>query len=178
MNLTITLNNQDLVDELVARGEGLQAAIAETLNGLGAQLLERAQSKIAPVVRTAIGQELFESIQMQAAAYIGQVCQVSVGIDDAGQPSYIVAYVREFGGEKWYDIYPKNALVLAFPGISGVLEATAEHGEMKTPGATVFAKHVWHPPAKERSYLRSSLEEMQGEVRAAIAETLAEVLAA
>jgi hypothetical protein len=42
----------------------------------------------------------------------------------------------------------------------------------------VFARHVWHPPAKEQSYLRSSLAEMQDEVRAALVETIAGVLAA
>jgi hypothetical protein len=38
--------------------------------------------------------------------------------------------------------------------------------------------HVWHPPAKERSYLRSSLAEMEAEAVGEIKGILAEVLAA
>ena len=45
-------------------------------------------------------------------------------------------------------------------------------------GATVFARHVWHPPAPKQSYLRSSLAEMQEEVRLTLDRTIAEVLAA
>jgi hypothetical protein len=116
----------------------------------------------------------------------------SVGIDNDGQPSYIVAYVREFGGEKWYDIYPHEA-VFAAAGLSGEgrvskhsKEGFAPFEEGRLPhslawsegGTMVFARHVWHPPAKEQSYLRSSLAEMQDEVRAALVETIAGVLAA
>lgn len=192
MNLLLTVHNEELVAELVDRGELLQAAILETVGGLGAQLMALAKSKIAPVVRTEIGVELYDSIQQQAAAYIDGVCQTSVGIDNLGQPSYIVAYVREFGGEKWYDIYPHED-VYAAAGLSGAGRISphsrpgspaAEDGRLPhslmwiANGAMVFARHVWHPPAVEQSYLRSSLAEMQEQIRAALVTTIAEVLAA
>ena len=190
--IRLTIHSQELVAELEARGEMLQAAILETMGGLGERLQELAQSKIAPVVRTSIGQELFDSIMLQAAAYVDGVCRTSVGIDDNGQPSYIVAYVREFGGEKWYDIYP-HEVVFGAAGLSGLgrisphsKEGSSALEEGRLPhslawsegGTMVFARHVWHPPAKEQSYLRSSLAEMQDEVRAALVETIAGVLAA
>jgi hypothetical protein len=188
----LTIHSQELVAELEARGELLQAAILETMGGLGERLQELAQSKIAPVVRTSIGQELFDSIMLQAAAYVDGVCETSVGIDNNGQPSYIVAYVREFGGEKWYDIYP-HEVDFGIAGLSGQGRISphsaegsiaAEEGRLphslawSEGGTMVFARHVWHPPAKEQSYLRSSLAEMQDEVRAALVETIAGVLAA
>jgi len=176
MNLQITIHSEELAAELVARGEMLQAAILEAVGGLGEQLLERAQSKIAPVIRTEIGQGIFDSLTLQAAAYIDGVCQTSVFIPPSGAPSYIVAYVREFGGEKWYDIVPVRASVLAFEVPGGVM--LGERGPIGLAGDMVFTKHVWHPPAKEQSYLRSSLEEMQGEIRDALYMAIAEVLAA
>jgi hypothetical protein len=190
--IRLTIHSQMLVEELEARGEMLQAAILETMGGLGERLQELAQSKIAPVIRTSIGQEIFDSIMVQAAAYVDGVCQTSVGIDNDGQPSYIVAYIREFGGEKWYDIYP-HEVVFGAAGLGGAGRISqhsaegsiaAEEGRLphslawSEGGTMVFARHVWHPPALERSYLRSSLDEMQGEVRAALVETLAGVLAA
>ncbi len=190
--IQLTIHSQELVAELEARGELLQAAILETMGGLGERLQELAQSKIAPVVRTSIGQELFDSILLQAAAYVDGVCKTSVGIDNNGQPSYIVAYVREFGGEKWYDIYP-HEVAFGAAGLSGsgrISQHSAEGSiaaeEGRLPhslawsegGTMVFARHVWHPPAKEQSYLRSSLAEMQDEVRSALVETIAGVLAA
>lgn len=192
MNLEIRLNNADVIDELASRGSLLEAALLEAVGTLGTQLLARVQSKILPVVRTEIGQEFFNSIQLQAAAYVDQVCATSVGIDDEGQPSYIVAYVREFGGENWYDIYP-HEVVFGAAGLSGkgrISQHSAENSiaveEGRLPhalawaegGGMVFAKHVFHPPAIERSYLRSSLAEMQDEVRATLTRTIAEVLAA
>jgi hypothetical protein len=190
--IQLTIHSQELVAELEARGELLQAAILETMGGLGERLQELAQSKIAPVVRTSIGQELFDSIMLQAAAYVDGVCETSVGIDNNGQPSYIVAYVREFGGEKWYDIYP-HEVDFGIAGLSGQGRISphsaegsiaAEEGRLphslawSEGGTMVFARHVWHPPAKEQSYLRSSLAETQDEVRAALVETIAGVLAA
>ena len=163
--IQLTIHSQELVAELEARGELLQAAILETMGGLGERLQELAQSKIAPVVRTAIGQELFDSIMLQAAAYVDAVCMTSVGIDNDGQPSYIVAYVREFGGEKWYDIYP-HEVDFGIAGLSGhgrisphSAEGSIAAEEGRLPhslawsegGTMVFARHVWHPPAKEQS---------------------------
>ena len=185
-----TINDKAVADALIAKGELLDAALLEAVGSLGAQLLARVQSKIAPVVRTAIGQEFLDSIQMQAAAFADHVCSTSVGIDDEGQPSYIVAYVREFGGEKWYDIYPHEQ-VFAMAGLGGkgrISQHSAEDSvaaaEGRLPhtlhwtqgGESVFAMHVWHPPAEERSYLRSSLAEMMEPGRRYLAETIAEVL--
>ena len=46
----------------------------------------------------------------------------------------------------------------------------------ETAEGVVFARKVNHPPAKERSYLRSSLAEMEDEIYAQLDETVARVL--
>ena len=45
------------------------------------------------------------------------------------------------------------------------------------PNGPVFAMHVWHPPAKERSYLRSSLAEIEEQAVGELSDVLEEVLA-
>lgn len=177
---------------LERKRETLMAVIEETVGTLGQQLWEMARGKIAPVVRTAIGQGIFDSIQLQAAAFVDAVCQTSVFIEPSGDPSYIVAYVREFGGEKWYDIFPLEAqLAEVAPGAGSGIKSPfsskdqAAWQESRLPhslawvegGATVFAAHVWHPPAKEQSYLRSSLAEMQDQAYAELTAAINGVLA-
>ncbi len=193
MNLLYRLNNAEVVKELQARGALLEAALLEAVGSLGSQLLLRVQSKILPVVRTPIGQELFDSIQLQAAAFVDQVCSTSVGIDNEGQPSYIVAYVREFG-HKAYDIYPLETTLSEIGGVAIGAGIKSPHSDQTgTPwsesrlphslawsegGSMVFAKHVFMPASDGQSYLRSSLAEMQDEVQAQLTRTIAEVLAA
>ena len=193
MNLTIAINNEEIVALLVERGQLLDAAILEAVGSLGTQLWERVRSKIEPVVRTAIGQEFLDSILLQAAAFVDRVCGTSVGIDDEGQPSYVVAYVREFGGSGGYDIYPIAAVFgAAGLGTQGrisphsaedsiaALEGRLPHSLawVGEGGGMVFAQHVHHPPAKERSYLRSSLAEMELQIKDEIVAAIAGVLAA
>lgn len=169
------------------------AAIETVVGTLGVQLQEMAQAKIAPVVRTEIGQGIYDSITLAAAAWVDLVCSTSVFIEPSGAPSYIVAYVREFGGEKWYDIFPLETSLgfVSDAGIgAGIKSPHSSHDqeawqESRLPhtlawvagGQTVFAKHVWHPPAKEQSYLRSSLAEIEDQAYAELTEALNGVLA-
>jgi hypothetical protein len=179
--------------DLQAKRGTLMAAIEETMGTLGEELWGLARGKIAPVIRTEIGQGIFDSIQLAAAAFVDQVCSTSVFIEPSGQPSYIVAYVREFGGEKWYDIYPLETS-LGFvsdagigPGIKSPHSSKDQEAwqESRLPhalawaegGGTVFARHVWHPPAKEQSYLRSSLAEIEQQAYTALTVALNGVLA-
>ena len=192
MNLEFRLNNAEVVKDLQAKGDVLEGALLQTVGSLGSQLYALVLSKILPVVRTPIGQEFYDSIQMQAAAFVDQVCMTSVGIDDEGQPSYIVAYVREWG-HKAYDVYPLEKTLSEIGGVAigqGIKSPHSDRGatpwkESRLPhalawsegGGMVFAKHVFIPASEGQSYLRSSLDEMQDEVKAQLTKTIAEVLA-
>jgi hypothetical protein len=193
LNLRLVIDDSATRADLESKRGTLMAAIEVTVGRLGKQLQEMAQAKIAPVIRTAIGQGIFDSIQLQAAAFVGAVCATQVYIDPSGDPSYIVALVREFGGEKWYDIFPLE-MQLGFvsdAGIGkGIKSPFSSHdqdawNESRLPhalawaegGAMMFAKHVWHPPAPEQSYLRSSLAEIEDQAFADLTAALNGVLA-
>jgi hypothetical protein len=155
-----SLNDEALIAELREKKDLLQAAIFERVNSLGAQLLQRVQGKLSGEVLNQRTGVLLRSVEWQAAEYVGAVCQTSVGIDE-GQPSFVYAYVHEYGGQGYYTIAPDQAKALAFEGPEGM----------------IFAGRVNHPPAKETSYLRSSLDEMTDEIYAQLQETVSGVLA-
>lgn len=187
--LSLVVDDSEIQAALLEKKSTLMDAIQETVGTLGQQLQQMAQAKIAPVVRTAIGQGIFDSIMLQAAAFVDAVCQTSVFIEPSGDPSYIVAYVREFGGEKWYDIYPLATILGGGigEGIKSPFSSKDQdpYNESRLPrtlawiagGAAVFAAHVWHPPAEERSYLRSSLAEIEDLAYAELSAAVNGVLA-
>lgn len=82
------------------------------------------------------------------------------GYVQAGGSSAIYAKFQERGTTSWYDIFPVNKKSLAF----------------EIQGKFVFARKVHHPPIEERSFLRSTEEEMRPEMldrlRSAIDEAL------
>ncbi len=67
------------------------------------------------------------------------------------------AAVHEYGGKSAYTILPVNGSVLSWLGADG-----RRH----------FAKKVTHPPAKERSFLRSSLADKRTEIEARIVKAV------
>lgn len=133
----------------------LTAAIGAKIDELGARLLQRVQENLSGEVLHQRSGQLIRSVEWLAAEWVGMVCQTEVGIDD-GSPSFLVGLVQEYGGEKWYDIYPVKAKALAWEGPEGM----------------VFAHHVHHPPLPERSYLRSALAEMEDTIYAELEATL------
>jgi hypothetical protein len=158
---TWAVDDHDLIGEMRNRGELLDAAILSAVNSLGAQLLARVQTKLSGEVLASRTGQLLNSVEQQAAEFVGSVCQTSVGIDE-GSPSFLYGYVQEYGGSKWYEIVPVQAQVLAFEGPEGI----------------IFAKSVHHPPLPERSYLRSSLAEMEDMIYAELEASVGQVLTA
>lgn len=193
LNLKLAIDDAAVLADLQAKNEQLRQVIELAMDNIGAELWNRARAKIAPVIRTSIGQGIYDSIELAAARFVGDLCATEVYIEPSGDPSYVVAYVREFGGSGWYDIYPLETQ-LGFESDAGIGEgikspfSNHEGGaylESRLPhtlafavgGQMVFAKHVLHPPAKEQSYLRSSLVEIEGfameELQAAVDGVLA-----
>ena len=94
-----------------------------------------------------------------AAEVSGDGEDVAATVDSFGDVKY--AAIQEYGGKTGaHEILPSKASVLAFV----------------TDGAMHFARRVEHPGSliPERSYLRSSLDEMSAEIVAALAAAASE----
>jgi hypothetical protein len=174
LSLRLVIDDSDVGAELERKQGMLMTAIAEAVDTVNLRLYERVEEKLSGEVLQRRTGTLAGAVDMQAARFVGAVCAASVGIDD-GHPSFLVGLVQEYGGEKWYDIYPVNAKVLAFMGGAYNPETL---GHASSVSAMVFTPHVHHPPLPERSYLRSSLAEMEDLLYSELTEALTEVLAA
>ena len=160
--INLNVEYEGAIAELRRKKRTLEEALLATIGDLGAQLLALVQGNLSgEVLQTQTG-VLLASVEMQAAAFVDGVCGTSVGIPDE-DPSWLVGMVHEYGGISWYDIYPVDAKALAFLGPAG---------------ETIFTRHVHHPPAVERSWLRSALADIEADAVEQIKTTIAEVLAA
>lgn len=190
--LAIYIDDSEVEGSLEGRREDLLAAVEGAIGELGQDLYDLVEAKLSGLVLQRGSGALADAVNLEAAHFVGDVCMTSVGIDD-DDPMYVIGYVHEYGGSKWYDIYPLEA-VLGFysdAGIGAGIKSPFSSPEMEPfkgsrlphvlafvmGGATVFAKHVWHPPAQERSYLRSSLDDMEQKAVAKLQAAIDGVLA-
>lgn len=142
------------------RKASLMAAVEEKLGILGQQLYDTVAGKLSGGVLNIGTGALLGSVILSAVAVSGLAMETFVEIPD-GSPEHLIGMVHEYGGQRYYPIDPINAQVLRF--IVG--------------GSVVFARHVEnHPPALERSYLRSSLDEMTEAIYTELQSTIGEVL--
>ncbi len=146
--LTAQLTGADTLDK---RLQDLPAALQAALQAEAADLAERLRRHVVDdklsgqVLHTRTG-ALKASIAADVSDDAGQVL---VRVFSSGDVKY--ATIQEYGGQTApHDIVPDKAKVLAF--VLG--------------GAAVFARRVHHPGSHipERSYLRSSLADMAGQI--------------
>ena len=153
----------DGLDETSARLDGLPAALAAALAAksaeLSAALADRVRNdKLSGAVLNVRSGALRDSIAADVSSD-GDGVVASVG--SVGDVKY--AAIQEYGGKTGaHEILPDKAKALAF--LAG--------------GAKCFARRVEHPGSviPERSYLRSTLDEMSDEIVSALAESAAEAL--
>jgi len=143
---------------LAGMPERLRAALASKAVMLAAELQAKVQQKLAGTVlntRTvALARSIIATIDEAAA-------NVSVSIATSGDVKY--AAIHEFGGTiPPHQIVPDKAKALAF----------------LVGGKQVFAARVVIPAVTmpERSYLRSALAEMAGEIRDGLAESMIQAM--
>ena len=141
------------------RKASLMAAIEERMGILGQQLYDTVAMKLSGGVLNVGTGALLGSVMLSAVMATGLAMETFVEIPE-GSPEWLIGRVHEYGGAGFYPIEPVNAQALRF--VVG--------------GAVVFARHVNHPPALERSFLRSSLDEMAESIMAALQETIDGVL--
>ncbi len=139
----------------------MESTLLDWADFCAASLLMRVQEKLAGEVLHIRSGDLIRSLVMNAAQASGLGVESSVEIPRTSE-AWIYGMAHEYGGTGFYEILPKQADLLAF--VAG--------GEM------VFAHKVNHPPAKERSYMRSSMTEKTEEFYAELQKMVAEVVAA
>ena len=153
----------DGLDEASERLDGypaeLAAALASKAAELAAALADRVRSdKLAGGVLNVRSGALQASIAADVSAD-GEGVRATVGAN--GDVPY--AAIQEYGGKTAaHEILPVKAQALAF----------------MVGGALRFARKVEHPGSviPERSYLRSTLDEMSDDIVAALADAAAEIL--
>lgn len=101
--------------------------------------------------------KLAASVRLLEAAITGDTFSGSIEAGGADAP---YAAFQEFGTDRWYDIVPARRKALAWEGEDG----------------TIFAKHVHHPPIRERSFLRSTHTQQRTQFANRLAQAVAEAL--
>jgi phage gpG-like protein len=144
------------LDETSARFDAypaaLQAALGAKATELAATLTDLVKNKLSGAVLNTSSGALRDSI---AASVTADADGVLASVGSEGDVKY--AAIQEYGGKtSAHEILPVKGDVLAFVAGNG------QH----------FARRVEHPGSviPERSYLRSSLEDMKDEILAALAD--------
>ena len=148
------------LDETSARFDAypaaLQAALGAKATELATALADLVKNKLSGAVLNTSSGALRDSI---AAGVTADSDGVLASVGSEGDVKY--AAIQEYGGKtSAHEILPVKGDVLAFVAGDG------QH----------FARRIEHPGSviPERSYLRSSLEDMKDEILAALASTAAE----
>ena len=171
-------------DALKAKAPELVSNLTVALNETMRDLMARVQKKLTGEVlqNRRGGGGLLGTVRMNPATRLGALLRASV--QAGGGPAASYARVQEYGGEKWYDIFPVNKKALAFfptgsqgagpkhlQGLRLRKKSGKERGSLKPENYGKFAelggvvvKHVRHPPLPERSFMRSALEEMRSDI--------------
>ena len=156
---TLVLNIEFPSPSLRERKDSLMAALEARIGILSQQLYDTVQGKLHGGVLNVGTGALSASVLLSAVAITGLAVESFVEIPE-GSPQHIIGHVHEYGGQGFYEILPVDAQALHF--IVG--------------GSSVFARRVNHPPAIERSFLRSSLDEMTESIFEGLQETVTAVL--
>jgi phage gpG-like protein len=148
------------LDETSARLDAypaaLQAALGAKATELAATLTDLVKNKLSGAVLNTSSGALRDSI---AASVTADADGVLALVGSEGDVKY--AAIQEYGGKtSAHEILPVKGDVLAFVASDG------QH----------FARRIEHPGSviPERSYLRSSLEDMKDEILAALADCAAD----
>lgn len=146
--------------ELVERKQlRLMEAIEEKVGILTEQMYQMVEDKLSGGVLNVVTGALLSSVVLNAIQVSGMSFEGSVEIPE-GSPEHLIGLVHELGGEGYYIIEPVNAQALAFV----------------VDGKLVITRRVNHPPALQRSFLRSTLDEMGDYIFEELNQTATEVL--
>ena len=153
----------DGIDETSDRLDAYPAALGAALAAKAAELVDALADRVkSDKLAGGVLNARSGALQASIVANVSESGdEVSASVGSNGDVKY--AAIQEYGGKTAaHEILPVKAQALAF--IAG--------------GALRFARKVEHPGSviPERSYLRSTLDEMSGEIVAALADAAASTL--
>lgn len=160
IGLRLRIIDEELIVNLKGLPERVQVALEEKMGSLMTQLrlkvVENLSGKVLNTKSGALASSLVSGVDRLGSTMVGYV---EVASTDSKVQLY--GQVHEYGGKGFYEIVPVQKKILRFIG---------KNGEV------VFAPYVYHPPATERSYLRSALHEMAPEIEAELSDAIKEAM--
>jgi hypothetical protein len=161
MSIRITFSGDDRVQALLQRKrQQIFRALELKINSLMLRLQAKIQGeKLSGQVLKQRTGTLKRSIEVIPVEQKGDA--LAGGVRGGGGPAFYGRF-HEYGTSNSYTIVPVNKKALAF--IMG--------------GKQVIVKKVVHPPFPERSFMRSSLEEMNDEIVTELKATIRRVFSA
>ena len=161
ITFTITGDGPTLERLTVIQSE-LFSRLERKINLLNTRLQQKIQNeKLSGQVLQQRSGKLKRSIEVIPASIDRVSGVVSGGVQGAGGPAFYGKF-HEFGTTRSYEIVPVTKQALSFL-----------IGDKR-----VFAKRVTHPPIQERSFMRSSQEEMKEEIISGLQQTVQQLLSA
>ena len=153
-----------LVDtEVIAKFERLPAELHAAVEAKFATLIEMVRAKVEDNLSGAVLQTksgaLLGALQSGVSS-AGSGTMVGFVEIEPGSKAEVYGKAHEYGGKDYYEIVPVNKKALAF----------------EVDGKKIITDYVFHPPAQERSFMRSALAEMMPTIIAEMEETIASVI--
>lgn len=143
-------------DAFTRKMAGIYDLLAAKVDEANGMLADGVRSKLSGEVLQVRSGKLLGTVETIAAAIENDIL---TGYVTVGGPDAPYATVQEYGGRDYYEIAPVNKQALAFPGNPELgLTSKAQLADM------VIVKRVNHPPLAERSFARSTVDEMRDEI--------------
>lgn len=147
--------DQQLITRLTALPEELRISLGRVMTRLAIEVERNIKLKLS-------GSVLNVRTGVLRASIHHQIQMTSTGVTATIGTNVKYGRYHEFGVPHSWEIKPKSARALAF----------------EVGGKSVFAQRVIHPPLPERSFERSTLEEMAPYIRAEIDAAIKQTVAA
>jgi hypothetical protein len=156
------------ITRLRERGPEIVEALMTKMNELMIRLRSRVLNESIPTFFKA-APNISASVTMEPARVEGT--KIIGGVTAGGTPAtskttlrsgitYSIPVIQEYGVAHGWEILPFNKKALAF----------------MMDGKQLIRRRVWHPPLEARPFMRSELQNMEGEIAEGLKETFLEQL--
>lgn len=200
--IRISFNGTDkkVITTLQKKGPQIKEALIRAVDLSLLELQQTIQRKLSGEVLNIRSGKGASSVNKSDVSFSGGV--ISGNVTAGGGPAFYLA-IQEKGGDRTYDIYPRNKLALAFfPGgslgggggiaqlskstvsdlfhKSGVKAGTLKSGSLKkfSSFGGVVVKHVVHPPLPARPFMKTSVDELRDKIITRIRESVVRAIEA